>query len=206
MKITLKAIIYSFLFTCLASAANAQINVPDSVRIGIGAELTSATGTKFGTNVNVVSGGTAAAAYNYGAGFSLNVDVPIMSALYLTASAGYISFFTTKDANTSQQAITNKALPNFNLIPLKIGAKVLLGNRFYVGAEAGETILANKTDLYALYSNSFTWAPQIGLVLPLKKRHTYIDTGLRFESTSSFYNNSVHNSFWGLHIAYAFNL
>jgi hypothetical protein len=206
MKITFKALVYSFLFICLGSAANAQINVPDSVRIGLGAELLSTTGTAFGTGVNVASGGNAASAYNYGAGFSLHVDVPVLSQLYVTATAGYLSFFASKDGVNSQQAITNKALPNFNLIPLKIGAKLLLGNRFYVAAEAGETILANKTDLYALYSNSFTWAPQIGLVLPLKKRHTYIDTGVRFESTSSFYNNSAHNTFWGLHVAYAFNL
>ncbi|MCC8424822.1 hypothetical protein [Mucilaginibacter sp. UR6-11] len=206
MKITVKALVYSVLFISLGSVANAQINVPDSVRISIGAEITSTTGTDFGTGVNVASGGNAASAYNYGAGLSFHIDVPVLSQLYLTATAGYISFFPTKDGVYSQQAITNSPLPNFNIIPLKIGAKLLLGNRFYVGAEAGETLLANKTALYALYSNSFTWAPQIGLVLPLKKRHTYIDTGLRFESTSSFYNNSTHNTFWGLHVAYAFNL
>lgn len=206
MKFTFKALIYSFLFICLSSAANAQINVPDSVRISIGAELASTTGTDFGTGVNTPSGGTAASAYNNGVGISLHVDVPVMSQLYVTASAGYITFLASKSAGYSQQAITGNKLPDFNTIPLKIGLKLLLGNRFYVQAEAGETILANKAAVYALYSNAFTWSPQLGLVLPLKKRHTYIDAGIRYESTQTFYNNSNTNNFWALRIAYAFNL
>ena len=206
MKITLKALIYSFLFVCLGSAAKAQILIPDSLRIGVGLEATSTLGTDFGTNVNTTSGGTAKSAYNYGVGASLRVDVPVLSKLYVTATAGYVSFLPSKDGASSQQALTGVSLPNFNTIPLKLGVKLLIGNRFYVHGEAGETLLANKKELYAIYSNSFTWAPEIGMVFPLKKRHTYIDGGIRVETTSSFYNDSNHNSFWALHLTYAFNL
>ncbi|MES2426433.1 MAG: hypothetical protein V4560_05645 [Bacteroidota bacterium] len=206
MKITLKALIYSFLFVCIGSAAKAQIMVPDSLRIGLGVEATSTLGTDFGTNVNTTAGGTASSAYNYGAGLSLRVDVPVLSKLYVTATAGYISFIPSSNGSSSQQAISGASLPNFNTIPLKLGVKLLIGNRFYVHGEAGETILANKKELYAIYSNSFTWAPEIGMVFPLKKRHTYIDGGIRVETTSSFYNDSYHSSFWALHLTYAFNL
>ena len=206
MKITVKAFIYSFLFICLGSAAHAQINVPDSIRVGLGAELTSATGTGFGTGVTTDAGGTASAAYSYGAGLALRVDIPVLSHVYATATAGYISFFPTGKSSYSQQAISKTSLPDFNTIPVKIGLKWLLGNRFYVQGEVGETLLANKKELYALYGNSVTWSPQIGLVLPLKKRHTYIDAGLRYERTESFYNDSNHNTFWALHVAYEFNL
>ncbi|MBC7400543.1 MAG: hypothetical protein H7289_11405 [Mucilaginibacter sp.] len=207
MKITLKALIYSFFFICLGTAAKAQLNVPDSLRIGIGAEIASTTTANFGTGVNSTSGSDAAAVYNYGVGLALRVDIPVLSNLYVTASGGYTSFLTSKNATNSQQAITGVTLPNFNIIPLKIGAKVFIGgDRFYAHGEVGETFLANKAALYAVYSRSFTWAPGLGLVLPLKKRHTYIDAGIRIENTQSFYNANNTNTFWGFHFAYALNL
>jgi hypothetical protein len=207
MKITLKALIYSFLLICLGSAAKAQLNVPDSLRIGIGAEILSTTNTNFGTGAITPSGGEAASVYSYGAGVSLKVDIPVLSKLAVTASAGYSTFFANSNAQNSQQAITGVKLPNFNIIPLKLGIKAFIGgDRFYVHGEVGETLLANKAALYATYTNSFTWAPGLGLILPLKKRHTYIDAGIRVENTASFYNADNSNTFWGLHVTYAFNL
>jgi hypothetical protein len=207
MKITLKTLIYALLFICFTTAAKAQLNVPDSLRIGIGAEIASTTTTNFGTGVIAPSGGTAAAAYTYGAGVSLRVDIPVIFRLGATVSAGYTSFFANSNAQYSQQAISGINLPNFNIIPLKIGLKAFIGgDRFYVQGEVGETLIANKADVYATYTNSFTWAPGLGLVLPLKKRHTYIDGGIRIENTASFYNANNTNTFWALHVAYAFNL
>lgn len=207
MKITLKALVYSFLLIFTVTAAKAQRTVPDSLRIAVGGELFSTTGTNFGTDINIPSGEQAASAYNYGAGLSLRVDIPVLSGLLVTASAGYNTYFTTANANKSQQAIANAKLPNFNTIPLKVGLKVFIGgDRFYGHAEVGETLLANKKALYAMYGNAFTWSPGIGLIFPLKKHHTYIDGGIRFESAQTFYDNKNNNNFWALHIAYAFNL
>ena len=207
MKITLKALIYSCLFICLGTAANAQITVPDSLRIAVGGELFSTTGTNFGTDVNTPTDAEAASAYSFGTGVSLRVDIPVLSRLFATASVGYNTYFTTGNAKYSQQAMINGSLPNFNTIPLKVGLKVFIGgDRFYAHGEVGETLLANKKALYANYSNSFTWSPGVGLIFPLQKRHTYIDGGIRFESASTFYNNKTTNNFWALHVAYAFNL
>lgn len=207
MKITLKALIYSFLFICLGSTAKAQLNVPDSLRIGVGAEIVSTTNTNFGTGVITPAGGTASSAYSYGAGVSLRVDIPVLTKLGVTVSAGYTSFFPNSNSQNSQQAVAGTNLPNFNIIPLKLGVKAFIGgDRFYVHGEVGETLLANKAALYATYTNSFTWAPGLGLVLPLKKHHTYIDAGIRVENTASFYTSDNINTFWALHIAYAFNL
>jgi hypothetical protein len=207
MKITLKTLIYSVIFIFIASGAKAQLSVPDSLRISIGGQLFSTTGTNFGTDVNTPSDSEASSAYNYGAGIALGVDIPVLSGLFATASVGYNSYFTTKNAKYSQQALTNVPLKNFNTIPIKVGLKAFIGgDRFYVHGEIGETILANKKDLYAIYSHSLTWSPGIGLIFPLEKRHTYIDAGIRFESMATFYNNNNTNNFWGLHLAYAFNL
>src|SRR5689334_22644502 len=98
MKITLKALIYSLLLIGFGSAAKAQLNVPDSLRIGIGAEIASTTTTNFGTGVITPPGGTAASAYSYGAGVSLRVDIPVLSKLGVTVSAGYTSFFANGNA------------------------------------------------------------------------------------------------------------
>lgn len=207
MKSTLKTLVYTLLFIFIGTAAKAQLSVPDSLRIGIGGELFSTTGSNFGTDVNVPVNGEAASAYSYGTGLALRVDVPVLSGLFVTASAGYNTYFTTKNANKSQQALTNGGLPNFNTIPIKLGLKVFIGgDRFYAHGELGETLLANKKALYAMYSNAFTWSPGIGLIFPLQKRHTYIDGGIRFESAQTFYNNKTTNNFWALHVAYAFNL
>ena len=207
MKITLKTLVYSAIFLFIASEAKAQLSVPDSLRISVGGELMATTGTSFGTGVNTVSDGQSSSAYNYGAGVSLKVDVPVLSSLFATASVGYNSYFTTGNAANSQQALTNVPAKNFNTIPIKLGLKVFIGgDRFYAHGEVGETLLANKKEMYAIYGNSFTWSPGIGLIFPLAKRHTYIDAGIRYETTATFYNNNNTNSFWGLHLAYAFNL
>lgn len=209
MKITFKAFVYALVFTCFCSAAKAQIIIPDSVRIGFGVNLASTTGNSFGVGVNKAIGDDAKSAYNFGAGVSLNVDIPaiLLSNMYVTASAGYMSFLKSGNASKSQQAITGKKTPDFNTIPVKLGLKYIIGNRFYVNAEAGETFLANKNQLYAMYGNAFTWAPSIGLVMPFKKHHhQYIDANLRYESTETFYNDGGKNNFWALRVTYAFNL
>ncbi|HEY9534707.1 MAG TPA: hypothetical protein VIQ77_09230 [Mucilaginibacter sp.] len=207
MKITFKALVYAVAFTCFFSAAKAQIIIPDSVRIGLGASIASTNGNNFGVAVNKAIGDDAKSAYNFGAGLALNVDVPIFSSMYITASAGYMSFFKTANASKSQQAIAGINTPNFNTIPLKLGYKFIIGNRFYVNAEAGETLLANKKALYAMYGNAFTWSPSIGLLMPFTKHHhQYIDASLRYESTQTFYNDNNLNNFWALRVTYAFNL
>ncbi|MES2810601.1 MAG: hypothetical protein V4619_18340 [Bacteroidota bacterium] len=207
MKSTLKTLVYTLLFIFIGTAANAQLTVPDSLRIGLGGELFSTTGSNFGTDVNIPGSTEAASAYSYGAGVALRVDIPVLSHLLVTASAGYNTYFKSANATKSQQTFTNGTLPNFNTIPLKVGLKVFIGgDRFYAHGEVGETLLTNKKALYAMYGNAFTWSPGIGMIFPLQKHHRYIDAGLRFESTQTFYNNNNQNNFWAIHVAYAFNL
>lgn len=204
MKTILKSLIYTLIFTCFCIAANAQ-SYSDTLRVSIGITGALANGD-YGTPVYTTNGTEDNAAYSYGAGIALQVDIPVIEHINLTASAGYNNFFTTQYATNSQAIVSGYTLPNFQTIPLKLGIKWFLGKAFYVQGEAGETLLANKTQLYAVYSNAFTYAPQAGFLFRLK-RHSYVDAGFRFESASSFYNNgNKPNVFWGLHLAYAVNL
>lgn len=191
MANTLKTLLYSILFTCLSLAANAQSSLPDTVRIGIGIEAGLPNGD-FGKSYSSLIGG------------SLRVDVPITKKLYVTASAGY-NIFTASTNFVNPQSIFNVATPDFKTIPLKVGLKYFLIAGFYAQGEVGETLLANKKDVYALYGNAFTYAPQIGMVFPLKRK-MYIDGGIRYEGVSSFYNDNNKFSFWAAHVTFAFNL
>ncbi|HWZ36198.1 MAG TPA: hypothetical protein VNW51_08575, partial [Mucilaginibacter sp.] len=128
MKITFKAFVYVVVFTCFCSAAKAQIIVPDSLRIGLGLNLASTVGNGFGVGVNTPAGGEAKSAYNFGGGLTLHVDVPVFPSMYVTASAGYISFLKSGNASNSQQAIEGVPIPNLNTIPLKLGYKFIIGN------------------------------------------------------------------------------
>jgi hypothetical protein len=205
MKIKLKSFIWSLFFICFCFTAKAQLSVPDSVRIGVGGEFGYALGI-FGTGVNTQTATPAATAYKYGTGITFHIDYPLNKAFCLTGSAGYMIFFPTADALEGQQVILNTKIANFQIAPVKLGLKWFMGQRFYFQGEAGETFLANKSQLYALNSYAFTWSPQMGLIMPLKKKHTYIDAGVRFESFASFYNDGAVNNFLGLHVAYTFNL
>ncbi|MDB5117772.1 MAG: hypothetical protein JWQ79_3264 [Mucilaginibacter sp.] len=205
MKTTLKPLICTLLFICFCFVANAQSRT-DSLRIGVAVEGITTTGT-FGVPVNTNTDGTSSTAYKYGAGVSLRVDIPTIEHFNVTASVGYNTYFATSAANTSQESILNVTPVNMETIPVKLGIKWFLGNTFYFQGEAGETILANKSALYGMFSNSFTFSPQVGLLIPLKKKHTYIDGGFRYESFQTFYNDGGgHNKFYALHIAYMFKL
>jgi hypothetical protein len=193
MKITFKALFCLLLITSLCIGAKAQSHLPDTLRIGVGLEGISTTGG-FSKSYNSALGG------------SLRADIPVTGKWYATVSVGFNNFFTATDvAANDPRAILNVTTPSLQTIPLKVGLKYMLIGTFYLQGEVGETLLANKAKVYAISSSAFTYAPQLGMIFPLKK-HTYIDAGVRYEFVSSFYNDDVKNNFWAAHVAYTFNL
>jgi hypothetical protein len=92
-----------------------------------------------------------------------------------------------------------------NVAPFKIGLKYYLIRTFYVQAEAGETILLNEAAVYGDYNSAFTYSPQMGILFKLKHRQ-YIDAGIRWQRTQSFFYSTSGNSIWGVRVAYAFGL
>jgi len=135
-------------------------------------------------------------AYKWNFGGSAQIDIPIVQSLYVTVNAGYNDFFVKKDLGGT----------DMKLVPLKAGLKYFpIGNIFYVQGEAGVSILTNKTDLNADKSAAFVYAPQVGVLLKIAPKN-YIDLGVRFEGTSSFYNGGNNANFLGLRAAYSFGL
>ncbi|HLZ87688.1 MAG TPA: hypothetical protein VKQ52_10620 [Puia sp.] len=182
------ALLVSFAFTSQAQTANPGNGNTGSSdkewRISVGPEA----GLPLGNYSN---------GYNWYFGGSAQLDIPVMHSLFVTVNAGYDNLF----AKSGEIPGTN-----LQLIPLKAGLKYFfIGDLVYVQAQAGATIVANKTDVLADKSAAFTYTPQVGVLLKLAPKN-YIDVGFRWEQTSSFYNGGSNLSTLGLRVAYTFGL
>lgn len=192
MKAIFNKITALLLISSLSIGASAQ-SIPDTMRISLG-----------------ISAGQPTALdnmYTHNLGGFLRIEYPITRHLYVTGSAGYNTLFVSPNYSSSPNGIMGVKGANMQTAPLKLGLKVFMIRHFYVGAEAGQTLLLNRRELYAHKNNVFTFAPQAGMLFFVKNRRNYIDAGIRFEAVPTFYNNDKTSyGFWGAHIAYAFNL
>ncbi|BFG71193.1 hypothetical protein KACHI17_20740 [Sediminibacterium sp. KACHI17] len=148
----------------------------------------------FGVDAGIPSGGFGRTA-KWNLGGSVQADLNIAkNVLYLTANAGFN--YTYAERGTKG---------DISMIPVKAGLKFMPVNFFYIQAEAGTSFVTNAKDIDADRSVLFTYAPQTGFLIPLGKGN-FIDAGIRYESNSRLYKSSSRPDFWGLRIAYAFNL
>ncbi len=190
MKAIFNTLAALVLFVSLSISASAQ-SIPDTVRLNIGlsAGLPIALGDM----------------YTFNAGAYLQADYPLTKHLYVTGSAGYNTLFASSKFSTTPSGIMNVKAANMQTVPLKIGIKLFAIRHFYIAGEVGQTILLNRSAVYAPKSNAFTFSPGAGMLFFLKK-HNYIDAGIRYEAASTFYNDNANYGFWAAHVAYAFNL
>jgi len=192
MKIAYKKLFILIAFISFTYAAKAQYSaVPDTARITFGPDISIPVGT-FGDS------------YKYGVGASVQLDLPITTTLYVTGNVGY-SMFSASNTSSNPNYILNVKAPNMSAAPLKLGLKFYLIRTFYIQGEAGETLLLNRTAIYALDGSAFTWAPQMGILFKLHN-HNFIDGGIRWQKTQSFYGDGKYNTFWGFRVAYGFGL
>lgn len=193
MKVTLYPLLCFVFFLMLASGAWAQVP-PDTARLSIGADIG-------------VPGGDITTRYSAVLGISLRLDIPISRRSYITGEAGYNTFYLGDGSVTTQQAILNDPVPLMYTAPLKLGYKYFLFGKFYLQGQAGTTFLVNKAANFATNGSPFTWSPGIGLVFMSKKHpKTFIDSGVRYEVTNSFYNDQDKFSYWAFHFSYGFRL
>jgi len=191
MKTIVNTLTCLILVVSLSFCAQAQA-IPDTARLAVGLEAGLPEG-----NINLT--------YTMSFGASVRFDLPITKKSFLTASVGFNNFFLADAATTTQTAILNVPVQTLKTLPIKLGYKYYLGKRFYTQLEMGETLILNQTAEYATKSHAFTYAPQIGIMFPLRN-HNFIDAGVRYEFVSSFYNDSDKYNFWGVHISYSFKL
>ena len=190
MKVLFNKLATLLLFVSLSIGASAQ-SIPDTARINVG-----------------LSAGLPIALdnmYTYNLGAYLQLDYPITKTLYVTGSAGYNTLFASPNFSTTPGGILNVKAANMQTVPLKLGIKLFVIRHFYLAGEVGQTLLVNKSQVYALKNNALTYSPKMGMLFFLKK-HQYIDAGIRYEAVSTFYNDKANYGFWAAHVAYAFNL
>jgi hypothetical protein len=188
----MKKIFILIAFISFTYIAKAQYSaVPDTARISIGPDISAPTGNF-------------ADQYKIGIGASLQADVPITPSFYVIGNVGY-TMFSANNTSTNPQYILNVKSANMNVAPLKLGLRWYLIRTFYIQGEAGETFLLNKAAVYATDGSAFTWAPQMGILFKLKSKN-FIDGGIRWQKTQSFYGDTKYNTFWGFRVAYGFSL
>jgi hypothetical protein len=189
MKTTFKISALALAFAALSFGAKAQSTTSTTSNSGVRYSIGVDAGIPVG-NFNNVS--------NFNLGGSLQADIPVVKQLYVTINAGYDNFFGKTIPGTSA------SYTNIQLIPAKAGLKYFFVPNIYVQGEAGASFLVNKSDVGATNSTLFTYAPQVGVLLPVGKN--FIDAGVRFESNSSLVTNGDNLNFVGLRLAYAFGL
>jgi len=176
-----------FFVTALAgilgfSTTNAQTKdvAMTGSKIGIGAEFAFPTGD-FGK------------AYDFGYGGSLQFQTPIANKLNFTATGGYLNF--QGKENIVVNGVTG-TLPDYGVIPLKVGARYFIAENFYAGGELGAAIGTGSGS-----ETAFVYTPHIGVEFPVADKST-IDLGARYEAWS----NNGTSRFVGLRLAYNFGL
>jgi hypothetical protein len=192
MEITFKKVLILLAFISFTLGAKAQYSaVPDTLRLSVGLDAATTSGN-FGTE------------YKFGAGVSAQLDLPLTEKFYFTANAGYTNFFAS-NSSTNPLYIQGVKSANMSVAPVKLGIKYFLIRTFYIQGEAGESFLLNQTALYAHYSADFTYAGQMGILFR-RKQKSYIDAGIRYQNTQSFYGDGKFDKIWAARVAYAFNL
>ncbi|WP_423147670.1 hypothetical protein [Rubrolithibacter danxiaensis] len=156
----MKRILLLLVLTCsIVAEVNAQ-KTPYPVRpkINIGAEFGIPRRSGFGEY------------FNFGFGGSGKLEVPFTAALYGTASAGFISYYSKRTLIGSNEKLNNKSY-----IPLKLGVRYYLSKAFYGAGELGASVGVQRNS-----GSSMIWAPGVGFLFPLSERGA-LDAGVRYE-------------------------
>ena len=180
-----------FLLTAIAGAfafSNVSAQNVKGPKLGIGADFAIPMG-------NLSDG------YKFGVGGSLLFQTPIANKLNFTASAGYLNLLGKSNVkyialNSNGFYVDQADVPNAGVIPVKVGARYFISERFYAGGEIGAAFFTGEGG-----GTAFAYSPGIGFELPLANKNA-IDLSARYEGWSK--NGSV--GFFGLRAAYNFDL
>jgi opacity protein-like surface antigen len=130
--------------------------------------------------------------YSVGFGGSGKIEIPATREFFITATAGFTSFYYKEGIRNALKAADQPTSQGF--VPLKVGGKYYFSPAFYAEGEIGAAIGTNKGA-----ETAFAYAPGIGVSIPLIGRNA-LDVGLRYEGWSQDYSfNQL-----GLRVAYKF--
>lgn len=169
-----------------AQTAHEAVSSKPAPRLSIGANLISPLG-KFGNK------------YDGGYGAYLQADVPVLSdKLYATVNTGINRVYAQENAEG------NPITPDATLVPVKAGLKYFPVGGLYVQGEAGATFLTNKGDFTNAKTVSFTYAPQVGYLIPVGQKNK-LDASIRYEGIMGNQSVPFAGNFIGIKLGYAFS-
>ncbi|RYE17825.1 MAG: hypothetical protein EOP42_31665, partial [Sphingobacteriaceae bacterium] len=98
--------------------------------------------------------------YSAGLGGSGKIEIPATTQFFITATAGFTSFYYKENLRNALKALGQPTTQGF--VPLKVGGKYYFSPVFYGEGEIGASIATNKGA-----SSAFAYAPGIGVSIPL---------------------------------------
>jgi hypothetical protein len=188
----------------LLTSTIARAQSGDKTTLSLGAEL----GIPFNTN-NYYYGYTRGY-YKDGFGSSLKIEIPVITSLHFTASAGYVSYPSVRYlALTATEALPagyvypadqlNSNTP-YKFIPVKAGLQYYYARYLYADAEAGAAIKASSSS-----KTSFLYAGGLGAVIPFNAL-SGLDIGFRYERNYQIAVDPLPMSQFGIRVAYKHTL
>ena len=140
--------------------------------------------TKLSAGFDVgVATGPATSIYALTGGVSVKLEVPIVTPVSLTFTAGYLGYVSAdgyySGYDTEYGSYSYGSVASF--VPLEVGAKIYLNRIFYVEGNVGGSfrISGNNVD-YPSKSAALIYAPAAGVYIPI--RSVGVDVSLRYES------------------------
>ncbi len=136
--------------------------------------------------------GPASTIYGATGGVSVKLEVPVVTPLSFTVSAGYLGYVTKGGFSTGYDTYNGSysygSVASF--VPVEVGAKVYLTPMVYVEGNVGGSFRISGDNLdYESKSMALIYAPAAGVYIPI--RSVGVDVSLRYESRlgSGIYGN-----------------
>ncbi len=171
--------IVAALLLFVGSYANAQSAVAGKFNLGIGVDVLATVGN------TVIR-------ENLALGVTPRLQYSVSNRFALTLTGGFYSFFSTDPDKQLVQDAPSRSRSTIN--PVKLGAKVFLGNNFYLSGEAGAVFEEAHNPQDRVH---FLWSPGIGYATK------HWDFGARYED---FSGNRYTDAVIGLRVAYGIGL
>lgn len=194
----MKKIISSAILLCLISSfAHAQSG--NKVSLSLGPEF------NFPFNSTETYYGKTRQYYKDGIGGVLKAELPVLSALHLTVSAGYMHYAANNYYLMYNQmapytdyafSATAPKQPTYLFLPVKAGLQYYYLKYMYLSAETGEAIKLNFAT-----KNSFMYSGGLGGVIPFNEK-SGLDLGLRYERGYEIWSYPFSISQIGVRAAY----
>ena len=196
----MKRILLSAILLCFTSSfAKAQSG--NKVSLSLGPEF------NFPFNTIQTYYGKTRQYYKDGVGGALKVELPVLTTLHVTVSAGYmhytannyyLMYIQTAPYPDYAFSATAPKQPPYLFLPVKAGLQYYYSKYLYFSAEAGEAIKLN----FAA-KNSFMYSGGLGGVIPFNGK-SGLDLGLRYERGYEIWSYPFTISQLAVRVAYKY--